>query len=289
MVNNKSGQLALLLLCLIMSHSVIAASLGNHGKQFTPISKMKKSDWSDEIEMDRSWNAALVRIPKGDGKYISTTMEKLAGQGNVFQQTYPTVIYLHGCSGVWDGTYMRINFLAESGFAVIAPASFARKKYPKSCDPYTQQGGLYRGTLSMRQFDAGHAIQEAKNLSWVNSNNVFLMGLSQGGVTTATFSSNHPDSAVNARVIEGWTCHAGWPEYAGINASDNEPVLSLVGKKDPWFQYDWNRGNCEKFMNKNNGSQSVVFKTGNLQFRHELLEDKSVQKIVLDFLNQHLH
>ncbi len=37
---------------------------------------------------------------------------------------------------------------------------------------------MYRGTLRMRQYDAGYAIEKAKALSWVDSNNVFLVGLS---------------------------------------------------------------------------------------------------------------
>ena len=267
----------------------MAASLGNHNKQFTAVSEMLKSDWTDENELQRTWNAALVRIPKGNGSYTSTTMEKLLRDGKEYLQSYPTVIYMHGCSGIWDGTYTRINLLASFGFAVIAPASFARKKYPKSCDPYTQQGGFYYGTLMMRQNDAGYAISQAKNLLWVDSENVFLMGLSQGGITTATFSSNDPNQSVKARVIEGWTCHAGWLEYKGINAPANEPVLSLVGKKDPWFQNHWTRGHCGAFMNKKNGSRSVVFDAGNLQYRHELFEDKSVQKIVLEFLQQQIN
>ena len=273
------------LFCLLACSFIQAASLGNSTKKFTPVSEMKKSDWSDENEMQRSWNAALVRIPTENGSYTSTTIDKVQGKDKEHLKSYPTVIYLHGCAGVWDGTYTRINLLAESGFAVVAPASFARNKYPKSCDPYTNQGGLYRGTLAMRQHDAEYAIKKAKQLSWVDSNNIFLMGLSQGGVTTATLSSNE---SINARVIEGWTCHAGWPEYKGVNASVNEPVLALVGKKDPWFQNDWTRGDCGKFLNNNNGSKSVVYKTGNLQYRHELFEDKSVQKIVLEYLKQHL-
>ncbi len=280
--------IGLSLLCLLLNSQLLAASLGNHNKRFTPVSEMQVSDWTDENELQRTWDAALVRIPKGNGSYVSTTMEKLGGKDKKYLQAYPTVIYMHGCSGIWDGTYTRINWLAKSGFAVIAPASFARKRYPKSCDPYYQKGGFYHGTLMMRQNDAGNAISHAKNLQWVDSENVFLMGLSQGGITTATFSSKNHQQSVNARVIEGWTCNAGWHEYKGINAPANEPVLSLVGKKDPWFQNDWTRGHCGSFMNKNNGSRSIEFDTGNLQYRHELLEDKSVQKIVLEFLQKHI-
>lgn len=263
------------------------SGLHNSTKAFTPASEMQRSDWSDPAELERAWLAARVRIPKPDGGYISTTMEELTSRSRGIAGTWPTVIYLHGCTGVWSGTYTRINFLARNGYAVVAPVSFARLKYPKSCDPQTHKGGFYRSTLLMRQNDAGYAIAKAKTLPWVDGDNVYLMGLSQGGITTATFFSADPQKSVRARVVEGWTCQAGWIEYEGINAPDGEPVLTLVGSRDPWFQDQWTRGNCTKFIHPSNGSKSVVYSSGYLSGRHELLESSEVQETVLEFLAQH--
>ncbi len=276
-----------LLFILLVSHSATGNSLGNHNKKFTPSSEMSISDWSDVNEMKRTWEASLVRIPKPNGGYSSYVMSDITEKSVEALQSFPAIIYLHGCSGVWAGTYTRLNFLAEAGFVVIAPVSFARKKYPQSCDPAKASGGMYRGTLSMRQNDAAYAITNAKQLSWVDENNIFLMGHSQGGVTTATFKSKGDSTSVNARIIEGWTCHAGWSEYKGINASANEPVLALVAKGDPWFQNDWTRGDCSAYFNKDNGSRSIVLSEGVLSARHELLEDKDLQKVVLEFLHKH--
>ena len=262
-------------------------ALHNSTKAFTPSSEMKRSDWSDPAEMERTWLAARVRIPKPDGGYVRTTMEGLSSGARTIAGTWPTVIYLHGCTGVWSGTYTRIDFLARNGYAVIAPVSFARQKYPRSCNPAGHQGGLYRPTLYMRENDAGYAIAQAKALPWVDADNVFLMGLSEGGITTATFFSPSPEQSVRARVVEGWTCHSGWAEYAGINAPDGEPVLTLVGSGDPWFQDQWTKGDCTKFVDPSNGSRSVVYSSGYLSTRHELLESKAVQDTVLEFLARH--
>jgi dienelactone hydrolase len=284
------NKLSILLLALILlfSQSVSASSLGNHNKKFTPPSKVSKSDWLDASELNRTWEAALVRVPKANGTYSSYIMGKLFEYSVSALQPLPTIIYLHGCAGVWAGTYTRLNFLAKSGFAVIAPVSFARAKYPQSCDPANVKGSMYRGTLNIRQNDAGHAIAKAKQLNWVDENNIFLMGHSQSGVTTATFKSKDDKMSVNARVIEGWTCHAGWGEYEGINAPVNEPVLALVGKNDPWFQNGWTRGDCGTYINKDNGSRSIVLSEGVLSARHELLEDLNLQKTVLEFLRKHM-
>lgn len=261
--------------------------LHNSTKTFTPWHEMRPSDWNDPAELERTWRAALVRIPRPGGGYLKTTMNDVIENKISIQGRWPTVIYMHGCAGIWSGTYTRINFLAGNGYAVIAPASFAREKYPKSCNPETHEGGLYRPTVKMRQNDAGHAIAKARKLPWVDEDNVFLMGLSEGGMTTATFSSKAPDRSVRARIVEGWTCNTGWYEYRGIKAPDSEPVLTLVARKDPWFQNTWTKGSCTGFLNKLNGSKSVVYSKGYLSTRHELLEDRRVRKIVIEFLEEH--
>ena len=275
------------IIVLLALSGCVTTGLHNSTKVFTEPSDMRPSDWSDPAEMERAWQAALVRIPKSGGGYVSTTIAELQ-EGHISPEgVWPTVIYMHGCTGIWSGTKTRINLLARNGYAVVAPASFARLKYPQSCRPDTNQGGLYRPTLKMRQNDAGYAIAKAKTFPWVDKSNVFLMGLSQGGITTATFSSSRREHSLRARIVEGWTCHAGWTEYAGINAPESEPVLTLVGAKDPWFRNHWNQGSCGRFLSKSNGSRSVVYSKGRLSTRHELLEAREVQQTVLDFLDSH--
>ena len=274
-------------IALMTLSGCLQSGLHNSTKVFTDPSEMRPSDWSDPAEMERAWQAALVRIPEPGGGYVSTTIAELRGGGLSPEGVWPVVIYMHGCSGIWSGTKTRIGFLARNGYAAIAPASFARLKYPRSCRPDTHQGGLYRPTLKMRQNDAGYAIAKAKTLPWVDTSNVFLMGLSQGGITTATFSSSRPEHSLRARIVEGWTCRAGWTEYGGINAPETEPVLTLVGAEDPWFKNYWNRGSCGPYLNRANGSRSVVYSTGRLKTRHELLEAREVQQTILDFLNAH--
>ena len=273
---------------LLLSCNVFAgADLNNQTKQFTPISEMYPTDWSNSDELQRTWEAALVRIPTNH-QVFAGQISDLSLKALPANTKLPTIIYLHGCSGVWWGTYIRLDFFAENGFAVIAPASFARAKYPKSCEPATKKAGLYRDILKMRQYDALNAIRNSKQLDWVDSNNIFLVGFSEGGITSATVSTD-VDSDVNARVIEGWTCHARWSEYRGINATSSEPVLALVADQDPWFQDFWTRGDCGAYINLENGSRSVVYRSDPLMSRHSLLDDTDVQNRVLEFLHAHRH
>ena len=259
--------------------------LSNDTKTFTDPQDMREADWSDPAEMERSWQAALVRLPRPEGGSARATVADLTAVQDPETQL-PTVIYLHGCSGVWYGTHDRMTFLADNGFLVIAPISLAREKYPLSCDEETHQGGLYRPTLRMRQHDAGHAIEMARSLPLVDPDNIFLVGLSEGGITTATFQPANPQQAVKARVVEGWTCHAGWPEYKGIAATEQEPVLTLVGADDPWFQDEWTRGDCTGFIDETNGSRSIVYREPPLASLHELLDEPAPRQEVLQFLQR---
>ncbi|WP_152491054.1 dienelactone hydrolase family protein [Roseovarius sp. THAF27] len=266
-----------------------APGLHNSSKTFTDPDAITQADIVDPQEVERTWQAALVRVPTGLGRSQRTTFEDLAAQYGDGSRKFPVAIYMHGCSGIWRGTHLRVKFLADNGFLVIAPASFARTVYAQSCDPSRHEGSMFRDVIKMRKMDAGHAIELAKSLPYVDPENVLLIGLSQGGVTTAKHTVFNERRSVTARVIEGWTCNAGWYEYIGLDAPKDEPVLSLVGSKDPWYQNERNEGDCWEAMNKENGSISIVYDTGPLATRHELLEFKSVQKTTLEFLHKHMN
>ena len=71
-------KIVLLLLSLfLVSHQAFSNGTHNSTRFFTPVSEMSRKDWSDPAEMERAWQAALVRIPDGKGKYIATTVYKL--------------------------------------------------------------------------------------------------------------------------------------------------------------------------------------------------------------------
>jgi len=271
----------------LWSNEIRLNGTNNSNTQFTNPGKMKKSDWSNILEMERAWLSSIVRIPDGLGKSklsnVSKMKEKLSTQKNKF----PTVIFLHGCYGIHSGSHHRLKFLADNGFLVIAPVSFARKKYPKSCDIYTKRGGLYKGTINIRQFDAKYALKKLIKLNFVDHKNVILMGHSQGGITTATLRVNNIEQKLKARVIEGWNCTPDvWPEYSGMNAEKDEMVLSLIGYSDPWFSYSNYKLGCGPLLNQNNGSRGIVYKKGFLRYEHAPLDYKKPKEELLNFLTQ---
>ena len=281
----------LIFICLFHSASMSSSyyddfysKFHNSQKIFTKNSNMQTKHFNEESEIKLTWENALLRVPRANGEIFSSTIKDLQGDEEFLKNKFKTIIYLHGCSGLWKGTALRLDFFAKNGYAVIAPASMARKKYPQSCDPDIKRGGLYRDILKIRQIDALNAVLNAKALSWTDNNNIFLVGLSEGAITTATYLPKNIASSVNGRIIEGWTCNAGWDEYRGINSPYNEPMMSLVAKFDPWFQIDVLKGDCGKYLNKNPLSKSIVVDDPILSKGHGLLHDQNIQKTTLEFL-----
>ena len=259
----------------------------NSSKVFTDSDEMNVKNFTDPNEVNLPWVNALVRIPLGSGGIYRGSIKDISGSEDFLNNQFKTIIYLHGCAGHWAGTAKRIDFFAKNGYAVIAPPSMARKKYAQSCDTSIPRGGMYRSVLKIRHIDAENAILKAKQLSWTDNENIFLVGLSEGGIATATYTPKNIKSSVKGRVIEGWTCNVGWEEYQGVNTPYNEPVLSLVAKYDPWFQAEYLKGHCGQFKNNNPLSKSIIIDDDTqLSKGHGLMHDKKIQKITLDFLKK---
>lgn len=239
-------------------------------------------------EIARTWTGGYIFYPKGGrfawgpiGEELDHAKRSLAGR------RYPTIVYMHGCSGIdIASTQTARDFLLKGGFVVVMPNSFARRHKPVSCVLATRKAGLHRSVIFWRQDEARNAIRQARSLPFVDPDNVFLVGLSEGGITTATTTDNEP---VNARIVEGWTCNSGWPEYWGLKAPPSEPVLALSSRHDPWFKRAYLQGDCGSFMKHNNGSRSVVWREPHtLHDQHYQLWHPDAMRAAIDFLRRHM-
>ena len=240
-------------------------------------------------ELERTWNAARVYVPAatsaGYRMIGAGEIDETATAGDAVPKA--VIVYAHGCSGLNRITDTTGRFLAQAGYLVIAPDSFARLEKPTSCEPGTHKGGLHRAVLGWRQDEMRHAFKQVAAMPALRGLPVVLMGHSQGAITTATIE-NLP---VAARVIEGWTCHAGWPEYRGLAATPDQPVLALVGENDPWFRRQVLNGDCGAFMKQGmegeTASRSIVYRAPNyLNAKHWLSGDSDVQREILDFIDR---
>jgi dienelactone hydrolase len=237
----------------------------------------------DDGELERTWQASRVYLPSPESTGFRT-----AGIGEIEALSAPdirtaraVVVYAHGCDGLSRITDVTCRFLAQAGYIVIAPDGFARKDKPKSCNPATHQGGLHRAVLGWRQAEIRHALSHVSHISPLDDLPVILMGHSEGAIAVATLDT----VSVTARIVEGWTCHAGWPEYRGLHGDSGQPVLALVGTNDPWFGAAVLKGDCGTFMDDGGASRSIVFSEPNyLSGKHWLSADSDVQSEIIDFI-----
>ncbi len=228
----------------------------------------------DPSELTLTWEGARVWLPDAPTEANGVQALKDARGSAV-------VLYAHGCDGLSRITDETAGFLAKAGLVVIAPDSFSRAEKPVSCIAARQEGSLHRRVLAWRQAELTHALEHLHAIPALRGLPVVLMGHSEGGIAVATWTG----LPVAARIIEGWTCHAGWPEYRGLNAPQDEPVLTLVGEADPWFLLPVLQGDCGAFMAGHARAQSVVYRAPHyLHRRHWLSHDSKVQTMILDFI-----
>lgn len=233
----------------------------------------------DPAELVRTWAGARVWLPQEPNNTTGVQALEMASGARA------VVIYAHGCDGLSRITDETGRFLARAGFAVIAPDSFARLDKPVSCVPAQRRGSLHRAVLSWRHAELSHALEALGEIPALSDLPVILMGHSEGAITVATLEA----PPVAARIIEGWTCHAGWSEYRGLNATLDEPVLALVGENDPWFRLPVLQGDCGAFMLAHQQGQSVVFLEPHyLHDRHWLSFDPQVRDLILKFIDANL-
>jgi poly(3-hydroxybutyrate) depolymerase len=236
----------------------------------------------DPAELARTWAAAPVYLPVQEG-YRRIDSAELPSELSQRSAAIPAVVYAHGCAGLDAATIETGRFLASAGYLVVAPDSFARLDKPKSCNPAENLGGLHREVLRWRQLEIANAIRKLRTLPNIMPARIFLMGLSEGAITVATFQ----DEPVRARIIEGWTCHAGWPEYHGLLAPQDEPVLALLAHDDPWWRSPVFQGDCGDFMQGRPSSRSIVYAAPSpLHENHWLSFDPSVRSAILAFLSE---
>lgn len=233
-------------------------------------------------DIQRTFARATVVLPSfGAGAPLRTTMDSPAMAARLQRipggSRMPVVVYLHGCTGLANFAFL--EQLAEAGFVVVAPDSFARRFRPLQCDPQTRTGGRNLFVYDFRLEEIAFVMDELHVRRWVDWGRMFLVGASEGGVATALYRGDE----FKARVIAQWTC-GGSPHVAGIAAPRNEPILAVRSAQDPWYAAPGATGDCGVAMGDRPGSRSLVLE---LAAGHDVLAEPSVVLTIVEFLRLH--
>lgn len=238
-------------------------------------------------DIERTWHNALVVLPAAVRGEDPATFRQSSGTAARHMRKFPrgtrlpTVVFLHGCTGI--GNLPFLEELGRQGYAVVAPDSFARRYRPLQCDPKSSRGGRNLFVYDFRSAELTYALERLPDLAWVDLDNLFLIGASEGAVTAALFRGD----VFNARVIAQWTC-AGAPLVAGIGAPRRTPILAIVREDDPFYAAEntpGQQGHCGLYMTNREQSQSLVVRAGAGNDAHDVLGDTGAAIAVFQFLS----
>jgi dienelactone hydrolase len=192
-----------------------------------------------EEDVGASWRAAVVFVTKPTARLKVDTVK--------LDKPYPTVLFLHGCAGLYptafeSDLFQWAEYIANLGFVVVMPDSLARPNRVPNCVPGKPgESGKFPKALQYRFQEISYAMLRLKELPWVDKDNIFLMGHSEGGNATA----RQAGGGFRGLIISGWTCsHKKNPNVRGINAPQDIPALAIAYTQDPFFHGKDTEGRC---------------------------------------------
>ena len=221
---------------------------------------------------DQSWLRAQVMVP---GSTSIVTVRDIPQN-----KKFPTVIYLHGCTGIVDWhDHEWARALQQRGYLVIMLDSMAREDRRPNCDPVNRRGGLFPQVHEFRQQEINWALDRILTEPWANTEQIYLIGHSEGGTAAAVSTRRE----FRARVILAWTCTFNRePAADGLRSPHSQPVLAVAADRDEWRVGRPTYGRCADRAEGRPVTQIDLRGSEHATTKYPGTVDR-----VLDWLNQH--
>ena len=247
---------------------------------------IKKTIKSYENFFD-TYDYAFVGFPKGFGgirePFYGTYDEFNAKYPDIdLDYKYPTVLYMHGSSGLYRGEVYQRYIVEELGYVFFAPNSHKIKNRPTYQSPTKQK--KYMKVHRVRVAEIDYNSKRLLKSGFVDKNNLFLMGNSEGGLASAIFESN----IFNGRIITAFSCESSY-FYTNfkLGSKKSEPFLNIIGTHDQFFgketahnkKYKVKGHGIEKLSSYKNAKVVILPKA-----KHDLTRNIYVKDEVLGFL-----
>ena len=179
-----------------------------HAESLTFRSEVTTNEFSAAI-------GALLSIPKGKGPF-------------------PAVILLHPCGGLDEVALTTLQAhsreLLSSGFATLILDSYGSRNLTggKMCS-----NRLYRSDIryGIRRDDAFNAMVALQRHASISKENIFLLGLSDGGSAALLSAKGGPID--HFRAIASYYPDCG-KLLGGVGYVYKSPIIVFVGEKDDW-------------------------------------------------------
>lgn len=175
-----------------------------------------------------TFEKAYVALKLDDGSVYTGTLDQLP----TVTHKLPTVLFMHGSSGVNPAIREFAQHLAQMGWALIAPDSMQTEDRITYSSPIARE--TYEKIHALRYEELQYAVQHVKALPFLG-NCLVLAGTSEGGVSVARFE-NQSEIQESARLILSWSCENNYhvTEHRTRIPQDC-PVLNIMSGTDPYF------------------------------------------------------
>ena len=176
---------------------------------------------------------------------------------------FPLIIFLHDAAGVTGNEYPLLKALEIQNFAMVLPDSYARTDRQIDCEWRSQNlknCAMSPDVYLSRRSELIHAVRAVRRLSWVDQDNVFLMGSGEGGAAVALWGD---EVDVSGYIIANWTCTAPaeLPWFDGLRTPSNRPALALTTTGNRWADIPGWDGNCADKANADADVKALVIDT----------------------------
>ncbi|HWA41656.1 MAG TPA: dienelactone hydrolase family protein [Hypericibacter adhaerens] len=214
---------------------------------------------SQDLDLTQTWNHAQVYLRYEDSdlnlRVISGAMDQPYIRHYLALHAadpLPVVIHLHGCARSDDLADIRNqgSTLAEFGYIVIAPDSFARHDRPSGCDAKAQMRDFDAPLAQIQQWrmeELAYALRQVLEAPWADKAHIFAGGFDEGGDAVLAFA----DPALSGRFAIGAPCRFA-PQRA-----DKIPTLVIMSKRDLWFDSNHETDARDRCRQKLRGSTNV--------------------------------
>ena len=145
-------------------------------------------------------------------------------------QRIPTVLYMHGSSGLYTGDTYRRYIVEEVGALFFAPNSFRIENRPTYKSPTKHK--KYLKVRKIRQAEIQYTVHKFKDIDFIDQENLFLMGNSEGGLAAAIYKCKQ----FKGRIITAFSCESSYfYENFKLGSQKEEPFLNINGTHDKFF------------------------------------------------------
>lgn len=230
---------------------------------------------------------AFVGIPKEitglDNHFYGTYDAFLQQYPDIeIAQKVPTVLYMHGSSGLYTGAIYRRYIVEEAGALFFAPNSHKLHGRPTYTSPVEEKH--YIKVHKVRLAEIQYSLKRLKKLPFVDQNNLFLMGNSEGGLAAAIYRSR----AFKGRIITAFSCESSYfYTRFKLGTKKDEPFLNIIGTHDQFFstssalnrQYTVQGNGIEALKKYTHAKIVILTKT-----KHDITANPYVKDEVVSFL-----